>query len=284
MVVECASCASVSMLAPGEGAGTALSDEKSNVAAVSACRVDLAVAFRIAAMNNLHEGIDNHFSLRLPNGCFLLNSYGVHWSEIRPQDILEVDDDGIIRSGTGRWDAAAFTIHRAVHLARPQARAVFHTHMPYATAVANTVDGLDTRLTQTAMYFHGRVATLAFDGLATVAAEGERIRSAMGDEAAVVLMRNHGVLVIGESVADAWHKLYMLERACQAQVFTLSQGVAAVRVSEAVAANTARQWHEVEKETAELLFEAARRQVARADLTVATWSADITSTSVRTSW
>lgn len=116
-------------------------------------RVELTLALRIAARHDLHEGIDNHFSIALDAERFLVNSYGKHWSEICPGDILEVDQDGTVLSGSGHWDIAAFTIHRAAHAARPDARAVFHTHMTQATAVANTAESLDTRLTQSAMYF-----------------------------------------------------------------------------------------------------------------------------------
>jgi ribulose-5-phosphate 4-epimerase/fuculose-1-phosphate aldolase len=230
-------------------------------------RADLASALRAAALHGFHEGIENHFSLAIGDGRFLLNGFGPHWSEIEPEDILEVDDDGNVLSGRGRWEQAAFTIHRAVHLARPSARAIFHTHMPYATAVANTLAGLDTRLTQSAMFFHDRTAMLDFDGIATASAEGERLRAAISGETAAeacaVFMRNHGVMVIGESIPDAWYKLYLLERACQVQVLTLSQGVQTVRVSAEIAVKTAAQWREVEQESAQLLFQAVRRQIAR---------------------
>jgi len=115
---------------------------------VAQAREDLAAAFRIAAAHGLHEGIDNHLSLAVPgrDDLFLLNRYGPHWSEMTADDILTLDFDGNVVEGRGQWEVTAFMIHRSCHRARPDARAVFHTHQPYGTAVALTVDGLDTRI------------------------------------------------------------------------------------------------------------------------------------------
>jgi len=132
-------------------------------------KVELAAAFRAAALHGFNEGIDNHLSLAVPgrDDLFLLNRYGPHWSEIRPADILTVNVDGALVDGEGEWETTAFVIHRAVHRARPDARCVLHTHMPYATALSMTEAGLETRASQNAMYFHGRVARLPYGGLAT---------------------------------------------------------------------------------------------------------------------
>src|SRR3954447_24319921 len=100
-------------------------------------RIDLAAAFRAAALHGYNEGIDNHFSYAVPgrDDLFLLNRYGPHWSEMRPSDLLTVNVDGELVEGEGEWETTAFMIHRAVHRSRPDARCVFHTHMPYATAL-----------------------------------------------------------------------------------------------------------------------------------------------------
>ena len=113
----------------------------------------LAAAFRAAAHHGFNEGIDNHFSLAVPghDDLFLLNRYGPHWSEITEHDILTIDFDGRVVDGDGEWETSAFLIHRGCHRARPSARAVFHTHMPYATALSMTVGGFDTKLSQNAM-------------------------------------------------------------------------------------------------------------------------------------
>jgi ribulose-5-phosphate 4-epimerase/fuculose-1-phosphate aldolase len=227
-------------------------------------KVELAAAFRAAALHGFNEGIDNHLSLAVPgrDDLFLLNRYGPHWSEIRPADILTVNVDGALVDGEGEWETTAFVIHRAVHRARPDARCVLHTHMPYATALSMTEAGLETRASQNAMYFHGRVARLPYGGLADADAEGDRIASAVADGVSVVMLDNHGVIVVGSTVADAWHKLYFLERACEVQVLAQSSGSPLILAPDEVAERTARQWNTA-SEAAATLFAAVRRQLDR---------------------
>jgi ribulose-5-phosphate 4-epimerase/fuculose-1-phosphate aldolase len=231
---------------------------------VRAAKVELAAAFRAAALYDFHEGVDNHFSLAVPgrDDLFLLNPAGPHWSELAASDLITVDVDGRVVDGEGEWDATAFAIHRGIHLARPSARCVFHTHMPYATAVALTRDGLDTRLSQNAMYFHERLAELDYGGIATAAEEGERIGRAVREDVTVVLLRNHGAVVIGTDVADAWHKLYFLERAARVQVLAQATRQELVRAPGDVAGRTRDQWDD-DRESASILFAAVRRQLDR---------------------
>jgi ribulose-5-phosphate 4-epimerase/fuculose-1-phosphate aldolase len=227
-------------------------------------KVELAAAFRAAALHGFNEGIDNHLSLAVPgrDDLFLLNRYGPHWSEMRPADLLTVNVDGALVDGDGQWETTAFVIHRAVHRARPDARCVFHTHMPYATALSMTECGLETRGSQNSMYFHGSIARLPYGGLADADEEGDRIASAVAEGVSVVMLDNHGVIVVGSGVADAWHKLYFLERACEAQVLAQSTGSALILAPEEVAEHTARQWN-VPSEAAATLFAAVRRQLDR---------------------
>jgi ribulose-5-phosphate 4-epimerase/fuculose-1-phosphate aldolase len=211
---------------------------------VLAAKNELAAAFRAAAYYGFNEGIDNHFSLAVPghDDLFLLNRYGPHWSEITADDILTIDFDGRVVDGEGEWETSAFLIHRGCHQARPSARAVFHTHMPFATALSMTVGGFDTKLSQNAMLFHGHVARMAYGGLVDAAVEGCRFGEVIGDEVTVVILENHGVMVIGDDVADAWKKLYFFERASQMQVLAQSTGQPLIRVSDAIAEHTAAQW------------------------------------------
>ena len=229
---------------------------------VVAAKRELAAAFRAAAHFGFNEGIDNHLSLAVPghNDLFLLNRYGPHWSEITERDILTIDLDGNVVDGEGEWELSAFIIHRGCHQARPSARAVFHTHMPYATALSLTVGGFDTKLSQNSMLFHGRVAQLSYGGLADAAEEGQRFGEAIGDEVTVVMLENHGVMVIGEDVPDAWKKLYFFERASQVQVLAQSTGQPLIRVSDAIAEHTAAQWLK-EAPKAAGQFEAVKRLV-----------------------
>ena len=234
-------------------------------AVVKQARIELAAAFRAAAHHGFNEGIDNHFSYAVPgrDDLFLLNRYGPHWSELRASDILMIDLDGNVVDGEGEIEVTAFVIHRGVHQARPTARAVFHTHQPYATALSMTSGGFDTTISQAAMYFHGHVVRLEYGGLADAAAEGVRIGNAVRDDINVVMMENHGVLVIGADLADAWHRLYFLERACEAQVLAQSTGQNLIRVSDEIATITAGQWAVEAEHMPAKLFAAERRILDR---------------------
>jgi ribulose-5-phosphate 4-epimerase/fuculose-1-phosphate aldolase len=227
-----------------------------------AAKRELAAAFRAAAFYGFNEGIDNHLSLAVPghDDLFLLNRYGPHWSEITEHDILTIDFEGRVVDGEGEWETSAFMIHRGCHQARPSARAVFHTHMPYATALSLTVGGFDSKLSQNAMLFHNRTTTLAYGGLVDAIEEGCRFGEVIGDEITVVMLANHGVMVIGTDVADAWHKLYFFERACQLQVLAQSTGQPLIRVSDAIAEHTAAQWLK-EAPKAAVQFAAVQRVV-----------------------
>jgi ribulose-5-phosphate 4-epimerase/fuculose-1-phosphate aldolase len=238
---------------------------ETDVDVIRQAKIDLAASFRAAAFHGFNEGIDNHFSLAVPgrDDLFLLNRYGPHWSELRASDILTIDLDGNVVDGEGEWELSAFMIHRGVHQSRATARCVFHTHMPYATAVALTTGGFDTRISQNSMYFHGHVVALEYGGLADAADEGLRIGTAVKDDITVVMMENHGVLVIGQDVADAWHKLYFLERACQMQVLAQSTGQNLIRVADDVAAHTAAQWAEQSNIHPPNLFAAEKRRLDR---------------------
>jgi ribulose-5-phosphate 4-epimerase/fuculose-1-phosphate aldolase len=235
-----------------------------SVDVVHQAKIDLAAAFRAAALHGFSEGIDNHFSLAVPgrDDLFLLNRFGPDWWELAASDLLTVDVDGNVVDGEGAWATPAFMLHRGIHLARATARCVFHTHMPFATAVAVTRGGLDTTLSQNAMYFHRRAVSLPYGGVADAVDEGERIGAAIGEDVTVVFLENHGVLVIGTDVADAWHKLYFLERACQVQVLAQSTGRPLVHAPDEVLEKTAAQWVR-DDEHARLLFAAVKRRLDR---------------------
>jgi ribulose-5-phosphate 4-epimerase/fuculose-1-phosphate aldolase len=227
-------------------------------------RVDLAAAFRAAALNGYDEGIDNHFSLVQPDRTdrFFLNRHGLHWSELSASDLLTVDVDGQVVDGDGEYETTAFAIHRAVHLVGPWNRCVLHAHMPYATAVSALASGFDTSLSQNAMYYEGRIASVDYGGLAIGNEEGERIAAAAEQGIAVVILRNHGVLVVGSDVAAAWQNLYYFERACQVQILAQSTGQPLAKPgAEAVA--RARAVADDDGVSAALLFAAVKRQLSR---------------------
>jgi len=189
-------------------------------------RVELAACFRAAARLDLQEGICNHFSAVAPGrpDLFLVNPYGLAFAEITASSLLLCDFHGNVVEGDGAPEATAFHIHARLHAAKPQARVAFHTHMPYATALAMLEGEPLVWAGQTALRFYGRIAVDEnYNGLALDAREGDRIAASVGD-ANIVFLKNHGVLVLAASVAEAWDDLYYLERAARVQLLAMSSG------------------------------------------------------------
>jgi ribulose-5-phosphate 4-epimerase/fuculose-1-phosphate aldolase len=190
-----------------------------------AMRVDLAAAFRLAVRMDLHEGVCNHFSVMLPDGkTFLLNRYGLHWSEVTASNLLGLDAEGRILAGDGEFEKTAFYIHSRIHLAHPRATCVLHTHMPYATSLTLLEGGRLEMVEQNALRFHDDIAyDEVYNGLVVDDAEGDRLARALGSKR-VMFLANHGVIVVGTTVAEAFDAMYYLERACRLQVLARSMG------------------------------------------------------------
>jgi ribulose-5-phosphate 4-epimerase/fuculose-1-phosphate aldolase len=188
-----------------------------------AARVDLAAAFRLAVRMDLHEGVCNHFSTMLPDGkTFLLNRYGLHWSEVTASNLLALDAQGRILAGEGEFEKTAFYIHSRIHLANPHATCVLHTHMPYATSLTLLEGGRLEMVEQNALRFHDDIAyDDTYNGLVVDDAEGDRLARALGSKR-VMFLANHGVIAVGPSMAEAYDTLYYLERACRLQVLARS--------------------------------------------------------------
>ena len=249
------------MADPMAGATGLLRNSALDDPAVWQARVDLAACFRMAARLGMQEGICNHFSAVVPGrpDLFLVNPYGWAFGEITASRLLICDFDGGVVAGEGAPEPTALFIHARLHLRNTRARAAFHTHMPYATALTMVEGPPLAWAGQTALKFLGRTTVdEGYNGLALDAAEGDRIAAAMG-EADVAFMRNHGVLVIGQSIASAWDDLYYLERAAQAQWLAESTGRKLLPPPLAVAEATARQMREGGDESARLHLESVKR-------------------------
>src|SRR2546426_4782350 len=189
-------------------------------------RVDLAAAFRWAERLGLNEGIDNHFSYAVSDDgrCFLVNPLGFHWRELRASDLVLADADRKILEGKNAVEDTAFFIHSRIHVKHPTARAVLHTHMPYATALCIVEQGRLEMVSQNALQFYDRVAYLDdYAGLALDDCEGDRMAAAMGEKT-VLFLGGHGVIVTGSTIAQAFNDLYFLERACMVQVLAQATG------------------------------------------------------------
>ena len=190
-----------------------------------AIRVDLAAAYRMVAYYGWDDLIFTHLSARIPGPehHFLLNPYQLMFEEVTASSLVKVDVHGNpVEPTPFITNPAGFTIHSAVHMAREDAQAVIHLHTPDGQAVSAHGEGL-LPLTQTAMAIRGEIAYHDYEGIAVDLDERERLVADLGDKSAMIL-RNHGTLALGETVGEAFIKIYFLERACEAQVKALSAG------------------------------------------------------------
>jgi len=188
-------------------------------------RVDLAAAYRLVAYHGWDDLIFTHLSARLPGPehHFLLNPYNLMFEEVTASSLVKVDMEGNPVDPTPFiTNPAGFTIHSALHMARPDAHAVIHLHTPHGQAVSAHSEGL-LPLTQTAMLIRDDLAYHDYEGVAVDLDERERLVADIGNKGAM-LLRNHGTLAIGETVGEAFLKIYFLERACEAQILALSAG------------------------------------------------------------
>ncbi|MGR3466949.1 MAG: class II aldolase and adducin N-terminal domain-containing protein [Shimia sp.] len=208
-------------------------------------RVDLAAAFRWAARLNLHEAVANHFSLAInKDGTrFLMNPNQMHFSRIKASDIIVVDaNDPATMEGPDAPDPTAWGLHGGLHRHCPHARCAMHVHSPYATALAALADSRLPPVDQNACTFYDRhVVDDGYGGLA-FEDEGARCAALLADPRhKVLVMGNHGVMVIGETVADTFNRLYYFERACQTYILALQTGRPLRVLDHAVAEKTARE-------------------------------------------
>jgi ribulose-5-phosphate 4-epimerase/fuculose-1-phosphate aldolase len=198
---------------------TGMSPEESRV------RVDLAAAYRMVAALGWDDLIFTHLSMRVPGPehHFLINPYDRGFEEITASSLVKIGVDGQpVDPDPAPVNPAGFTIHSAIHMARSDAHCVVHLHTPHGQAVAAMTDGL-LPLTQTALGVISDLAYHDYEGIATDLDERERIVADLGSKHLLIL-RNHGTLAVGETVADAFLRIYFLERACEAQVLALAAG------------------------------------------------------------
>lgn len=210
-----------------------------------ALRADLAAAFRLAARENWHESVANHFSVAASaDGTrFLMNPRWRHFSRIKASDLLLLDSgDQSTMSRPDAPDPSAWCIHGAIHATVPQARCVLHVHSAYATALACLAEPDMLPIDQNTARFYNRVSIdRHYGGIADNTAEGHRLASALGRNS-VLLMASHGVLVTGATVAEAFDRLYYFERAAQTLILAYSTGRPLNVLSHAIAERTAQEW------------------------------------------
>lgn len=205
-------------------------------------RVDLAAAYRLVAQYGWADMIFTHISARIPGPehHFLINPYGLLFDEITASSLVKIDLEGNpVLETPYMTNPAGFTIHGAIHEAREDAQCVLHLHTLDGSAVSAMAEGL-LPLNQTALLVRDAVAYHDFEGVALDHDERPRLLADMGDKDAMIL-RNHGTLTVGKTVAEAFIKMYFLERACSMQVRTLAGGRPLHLPSEDVINKTAEQ-------------------------------------------
>ena len=192
-------------------------------------RVQLAACYRIFDHLGWTELIYNHITLRLPGPekHFLINPFGLHYSEVRASNLVKIDVRGNV-VGASEYPAnpAGFTIHSTIHEGIPDALCVMHTHTTAGTAVASLRDGLSMSNFY-AFQLYGQLAYHDFEGITVHADEGPRLLQSIGTKQAVIL-RNHGLLSWGNTIAQAFNIIYLLNRACELQMATLPMGAVIV--------------------------------------------------------
>jgi ribulose-5-phosphate 4-epimerase/fuculose-1-phosphate aldolase len=192
---------------------------------VAEARVHLAAAHRLAVLHELEEGIDNHFTMTVPGrqDRYFILPFGLHWSEASASNLIAFDESGRVVEGKGSLELSAHCIHVPIHRVTG-ARVVLHTHQTWATVLNMLVDNRLLPATQTSAFFHGEIAyDDDYTGVAATLGEGERLAALMGTKP-IVFMKNHGVLVTGATVAQAYRRLYRIERVCRNQILALGTG------------------------------------------------------------
>ena len=224
----------------------------SNVSPVSparadhwAGRVDLAAAFRWTVRLNMHEAVANHFSLAVNDDGtqFLMNRNQVHFARIKASELLLLDaNDPEALRGPDAPDPTAWGLHGSLHRRCPHARCVLHVHSIHATVLASLKDSTLPPIDQnSAMFYNRTVIDEEFSGLA-FESEGERCAAMLTDpKVRTMIMGNHGLLVLGDSVADAFNRMYYFERAAENYIRALQTGRELRIMPDEIAERTARQ-------------------------------------------
>jgi len=192
----------------------------------SQLRIELAAAYRLIALFGWDDHVATHLSARLADGSFLLNPFGLLFEEITASKLIRVDFDGNVLSPSGAaLNIAGHTVHSGVMAARNNINSAIHLHTHDGVAVSAQQHGL-LPLNQTALLIHNDVAYHNFHGVVSGDEEREQIKLDLGNKNLMIL-RNHGTLAVGETIADAFYRIYTLEWCCTTQIRTLAGGQAA---------------------------------------------------------
>ena len=213
-------------------------------------RVDLAAAYQLAGLYKWTDLIYTHFSARVPGtDDFLINPYGMMFDEITASNLVKIDEHGkIIDDPLGMGvNEAGFIIHSCMHKARPEINCVIHTHTRAGVAVSAMKCGL-LPISQHAMMTQPEVTYHDYEGIALYEGEQERMAADLGKKSKAMILRNHGLLALGETVREAFEVMYYLDAACQIQIDAMAGGLHNVHVMSDDAAKTAySQFHRTDR-------------------------------------
>jgi ribulose-5-phosphate 4-epimerase/fuculose-1-phosphate aldolase len=204
-------------------------------------RTQLAATYRVFAMLGWDELIYNHISVRIPGEAdsFLINPFGLHYSEVRADNLVKVGLDGLPRAASAyAANPAGFVIHSAIHSAIADAHCVMHVHTTAGMAVACTQEGLQCTNFYAAQ-LRNRVAYHDFEGITLRADEGPRLVNDLAGRPLLIL-RNHGLLSVGSTIAQAFAYLWTLNRACEVQMATASLRQTAIEIPDAISEAASR--------------------------------------------
>lgn len=181
-------------------------------------RFNLAAAYQLAALKGWGDGIYTHISACVPgeSGTYLINQFGLRFDEVTPENLVKVNLQGEILSGAGPVNKSGFAIHGAVHMARPDAFCVMHLHMDAVIAISAQKHGL-LPISQHALRFYSDIETHPYQGLALSADEQSQLISTLGSKKAL-LLQNHGSIICGSSIEQAFYLMDVLDRACKIQL------------------------------------------------------------------
>lgn len=206
-------------------------------------RVELAACYRLIAHFRMTDWIYNHISSRVPGSHehYLINPFGLLYEEVSASNLVKVDIHGELAEDVALdVNPAAFVIHGAIHQARPEVGCVLHTHSAAGVGVSAQEHGL-LPISQHAFKVYDRIAYHDFEGIALDTEEQQRLVADIGSKD-VLILRNHGLLTMGRSVAEAFELMFFLERACQIQIDALAGGSAVIHPTQAVCDRTCTQF------------------------------------------
>ena len=229
---------------------------------------DLAAAFRWAAKLNMHEGVANHFSVCVPgsNEDFYVNGSGMHFSTIKASDMVLVEQRNIekLKNNPSIVDPTAINIHGTIHKKVPHAKCILHVHSKYATALSALKDPTLPPIDQNSMRFYNRVAIFSDYGGLGFEEESNKMVTCIGNKR-VMLMANHGILTIGQTVAQAFDELFYFEKACETYITALSTQKELKIVNDEVAEKTAQECENYSTDLGDLHLKAIRSILDKED-------------------